>query len=124
MLLEYFANGLIAPRGGLAAIEQALWVVVLALRNSGLKFGHAVLGNVLRRGLLVGGVGWPLLGQQQILHFFVSGVVGQWLAEVVKVAIEVDIFLGDASHMRKTMGVQGVHIHHRHTTLGYGLVPI
>ena len=31
MLLEYFANGLIAPRGGLAAIEQALGVVVLAL---------------------------------------------------------------------------------------------
>ena len=74
-MLQHFANGLIAPCGRLAAKEQAFRVVVLTLRHSGLQLGHAMLSDVLQGGLLVGFIGGPLLGQQQVLNFFVRCVI-------------------------------------------------
>ena len=105
MLLQHFANGLIAPSGRLAAKEQAFRVVVLTLRYCRLQLGHAMLCDVLHCGLLVGFVGWPLIGQQQMLNFFVGPVVWQGFAEVLEVSVEVNVFLRDAAHMRKAMRI-------------------
>ena len=41
----------------------------------------------------------------------------------MEIAIQVDVFLCDAAHMREAMGVEGVDVHHRHTTLCHRLVP-
>ena len=105
MLLEHFANSLIAPSGRLAAKEQAFRVVVLTLSHRSLQLGHAVLCNVVHRGALIVFVGWPLIWQQKVLHLFVSCVLWQGFAEVLEVPIEVNVFLRDAAHMRKAMRI-------------------
>jgi hypothetical protein len=46
-------------------------------------------------------------------NFFVGGVVGQGLAEVVPVAVEVDVFVRRSPPPRKPPGVERVHVQHR-----------
>lgn len=87
---------------------------MLALGDGGLEGFHAALGDVLRGGLGVGSVRWPHLGQQQVVDFAVSRVVGQGLGKVLKVAVDVHVFMGHPAHMRKTMRVECVDVEHGH----------
>ena len=63
-----------------------------------------------------------MFGQHQGVQSAVGLVHRQWLGKVLKVAVQVHVFLRDAALIRKTMRVKGVHIQYGHA-LGMGLGP-
>ena len=119
VFLQHLAQRQVAPGGGLSSKEQAVREFVLAFGDSGLKGFHPSLSDELVGCRSVGGIGWPHFGQQQGLDFAVGRVVRQRLREVLKVAVDVHVFVGHAPHMRKPVRVERVDVEHRHT-LGFG----
>jgi hypothetical protein len=90
---------------------------VLPLGDGGLVAQHAVLGYPAGYGCLVRGIGWPLVGEQQVVKRVVGRVDGQRLVKALEVAVQVHVFVGHAAAVRKAVRVQRVDVQHRHPCL-------
>jgi len=117
VLGQHPAQGLVAPGRCAAAVEQAVGKLVLPAGHRRLPGRQALaLNEGLHRGL-VGGVGRPLLGQQQRVRAAIAFVHRQRLAEVVEVAVQVHVLLRHAAQVREAVGIQRVDVQHRHASL-------
>ena len=94
---QHLAQGLVAPGWVLAAVKQALRVVVLATTHCCLPGRHTVLADVGRHRLLHGRGGRPGGGQQQVGDVVITRVARQWLRKILKVAVQVHVFMGGAA---------------------------
>ena len=115
VVLQHLPESAVAPGGGQAPKPDALWKLVLPAGDGPL---HAALApNIGQRvqGCHGFGVGWPVLGQQQLVDMGVVGIDRQGLGKVDEVAVEVHIVFVDPPRMRKAMRVDRVHMHHGHT---------
>lgn len=117
VLAQHRTEGLVAPGGLGAAEKQAVVVGVLPLADGSLVAQQAVLGNPAGQGRLIGGIGRPLLGQQQVVQRVVGRVDGQGLVKALEVAVQVHVFVGHTAAVRKAVRVQRVDIQHRHLSL-------
>ena len=122
MVAQDLPDVLVAPGGCGAAVKQAVGKLVLAAGDGALKGCNPMLVDVAGHSGLVGSVGRPVIGQHQGVQGAVGLVHRQRLGKVLKVTVQVDVFLRHAALVRKTMRVEGVHIQHGHA-LGVSLPP-
>ena len=94
---QHLAQRAVAPGGFDTAVKQAVGKHVLALRHRRLKTGQAMGLNVGADGSSVVLAGRPLRRQQELVKLGIGLVDGQRLAEILKVAVEVDVLVGDAA---------------------------
>ncbi|MDT4847275.1 hypothetical protein FQZ97_813250 [compost metagenome] len=117
------AQGLVAPGGRGAAKKQAVGKRMLPLRHRGLVSRLAVKGDpAVERGRVVR-TRRPFGRQQQIVQPGVGRVHRQRLAEILKVAVEIDVFVRHAAQVRKAVGVERVDVEHRDPGLACVLAP-
>ena len=111
---QHAAQRAVAPGGCLPSKEHAAFKLVLPAGDRCLP-GRFTLGSevVLHRSLVVC-VGRPLVGQQQRRNLTVARVHGQGLAVVLEIAVQVHVLMRGTAQVRKTVGIQRMHVEHRH----------
>ena len=100
--------------GRVAAVEQAFGMLVLAAGDRGLQRLLAVLGDVARESARPRGVGRPGRRHEQRARSRRSPRCAAALAEVVEVAVQVDVLVRGAPPPREAVGVERVDVQHRH----------
>jgi hypothetical protein len=121
---QHLAQCEVAPAGCGATKKQAIGEGMLPLRNSGLKPRLTMLDNIGLDGGHIGRIGRPAIGQQKVMQAGIGLVDRQRPGEVEEIPVDVDVFVGHAAQMRETMGVEPVHIEHRHAGLARVLAPL
>ena len=114
MLAHHAADSLVAPGRLGAAEEQAVGEGILTTGHRSLKGLGSALLHELGDGRLVHGVRRPTCRQQQRMQLGIGRVDRQGFGEILEVAVQVHVLVRGAPDMRKTVGVERVHVQNRH----------
>ncbi|MNN11175.1 hypothetical protein D3C81_1241220 [compost metagenome] len=114
MLTEHRAQGQVAPGRRVAAVEQAVRMRVLAAADRSLDRWLAV-GVEIGVELVVGRRRWPAVRHQGAGELVVAGVFRQLreVAEVLEIAVQVDVLVGPAPPPGEAPGVDGMEVEQR-----------
>ena len=112
VLAQHAAQGLVTPGRAVAAVKHAVGKLVLTLSDGRLVSQLPLSFNETGNCGLVSGVWWPVLGHDERMQGAIGGVVGQRLSEVLKVTVQVYVFMRGAAKMRKAVRVQSMDVQH------------
>jgi hypothetical protein len=106
-----------------ATEEHAIRKIMLPLCHRRLEPRHAMGLHIGADGGLVGSVRRPLRRQQQGVQFPIRRVGRQRAREILEVAVQVDVFLRDATQVREPVRVERMDVQHRDTVPGCVRMP-
>jgi len=114
VFVQQLAQRAVAPSRRGAAEKHAAGLFILAAGNRCLEAAESLCRDEPEDGGAVAPSGRPRGWKQQRMKLTVSRIGGQGRCEILKIAVEVHVLLRHAAEVRKAVGVERMHIQHRH----------